>query len=77
MPATGVYSVTVPGVVAGWDAMRSRFGTTCNQAGPNCINVTSGNDPTRWFNQVALGLRYQHNFGLVDFSGSNRVVLLN
>jgi len=27
MPATGFYTVTVPGVVAGWDAMRSRFGT--------------------------------------------------
>jgi gamma-glutamyltranspeptidase/glutathione hydrolase len=27
MPQRGIYSVTVPGVVAGWDAMRSRFGT--------------------------------------------------
>ena len=27
MPARGIYSVTVPGVVAGWDALRSRFGT--------------------------------------------------
>jgi gamma-glutamyltranspeptidase / glutathione hydrolase len=26
MPQRGVYSVTVPGVVAGWDALRSRFG---------------------------------------------------
>jgi gamma-glutamyltranspeptidase/glutathione hydrolase len=26
MPARGVYSVTVPGAVAGWDALRSRFG---------------------------------------------------
>jgi hypothetical protein len=41
--------------------------TTCNQAGPSCINVSSGNDPTRWLNQVAVGLRYQHNFGPVDF----------
>ena len=41
--------------------------TTCNQAGPNCINVSSGNDPTRWINQVGVGLRYQHNFGAVDF----------
>ena len=40
--------------------------TTCNQAGANCITVTSGNDPTRWFNQTAVGLRYQHNFGAVD-----------
>jgi gamma-glutamyltranspeptidase / glutathione hydrolase len=27
MPANGIYSVTVPGAVAGWDALRSRFGT--------------------------------------------------
>jgi gamma-glutamyltranspeptidase/glutathione hydrolase len=27
MPQRGIYSVTVPGVVAGWDAMHSRFGT--------------------------------------------------
>jgi gamma-glutamyltranspeptidase/glutathione hydrolase len=27
MPQRGVYSVTVPGAVAGWDALRSRFGT--------------------------------------------------
>src|SRR3954454_1601513 len=25
MPQRGIYSVTVPGVVAGWDAMRARF----------------------------------------------------
>jgi hypothetical protein len=41
--------------------------TTCNQAGPNCITVSSGNDPTRWLNQTAVGLRYQQNFGAVDF----------
>jgi Gram-negative porin len=39
----------------------------CNQAGPNCINVSAGNDPTRWLNQVGVGLRYQQNFGAVDF----------
>lgn len=27
VPQRGIYSVTVPGVVAGWDAMRTRFGT--------------------------------------------------
>ena len=27
MPNNGIFSVTVPGAVAGWDAMRSRFGT--------------------------------------------------
>src|SRR5437870_13168789 len=26
MPRSGIYSVTVPGAVAGWDAMRARFG---------------------------------------------------
>jgi hypothetical protein len=39
----------------------------CNQAGPNCINVSSGNDASRWYNQVAAGVRYQQNFGAVDF----------
>jgi gamma-glutamyltranspeptidase / glutathione hydrolase len=27
MPQSGIHSVTVPGAVAGWDALRSRFGT--------------------------------------------------
>ena len=27
MPQRGIYSVTVPGVVAGWDALRERFGS--------------------------------------------------
>jgi gamma-glutamyltranspeptidase/glutathione hydrolase len=27
MPNAGIYAVTVPGAVAGWDALRSRFGT--------------------------------------------------
>ena len=26
MPGAGIYTVTVPGAVAGWDAMRTRFG---------------------------------------------------
>src|SRR5262245_54888125 len=26
MPSNGIYSVTVPGAVAGWDALRTRFG---------------------------------------------------
>jgi len=42
-------------------------GVGCNQAGPNCIAVTSGNDATRWYNQVAFGLRFQQTFGAVDF----------
>lgn len=40
--------------------------TTCNQASANCINVTSGNDSTRWYNQVGTGLRFQRTFGAVD-----------
>ena len=40
---------------------------TCNQAGPNCISVTSGNDATRFYNQVGGGVRYQQLFGAVDF----------
>src|SRR5499427_7661553 len=27
MPGSGIYSVTVPGAVAGWEALRGRFGT--------------------------------------------------
>ena len=27
MPSVGIYTVTVPGVVAGWDTLRKRFGT--------------------------------------------------
>jgi hypothetical protein len=42
-------------------------GVGCTQAGPTCINVTSGTDPTRWYNQVGVGLRYQQAFGAVDF----------
>jgi hypothetical protein len=40
---------------------------TCGEASDNCTNLSSGNDPTRWLNQVGLGVRYQHNFGAVDF----------
>nr|WP_294501334.1 porin [uncultured Rhodopila sp.] len=40
---------------------------TCNQAGANCISVTSGNDATRFYNQVGAGVRYQQLFGAVDF----------
>jgi hypothetical protein len=38
----------------------------CNQASTTCINTSSGNDPTRWLNQVGAGLRYQQSFGPVD-----------
>jgi hypothetical protein len=44
-------------------------GVSASQAGPQAINLTSGNDPTRWFNQVGVGLRYQQVFGAVDVKG--------
>jgi predicted porin len=44
-------------------------GAGCSVAGPTCINQTSGVDATRWYNQVGVGLRYQGNFGAVDFKG--------
>jgi hypothetical protein len=40
--------------------------TTCNEAGLNCVSVSSGDDSTRWTNQTAVGLRFQHTFGAVD-----------
>jgi Gram-negative porin len=43
------------------------LGVACNQAGPTCIATTSGNDTTRWYNQVGVGLRFQQTFGAVDF----------
>ena len=42
------------------------LGVGCNQAGPTCISVSSGNDATRWLNQVGVGLRYQQVFGPID-----------
>ncbi|HYZ23137.1 MAG TPA: porin [Rhodopila sp.] len=44
----------------------SGVGVGCTQAGPTCINVTSGSDPTRWYNQVGVGLRWQQTFGPAD-----------
>jgi hypothetical protein len=38
----------------------------CNAASSGCISVTTGNDPTRWLNQVAVGARYQGTFGGVN-----------
>ena len=43
------------------------LGVGCNQAGPTCIATTSGDDTTRWYNQVGVGLRFQQTFGAVDF----------
>jgi hypothetical protein len=39
---------------------------TCNQANASCITVSPGNDPTRWINKPAAGLRYQHSFDPSD-----------
>lgn len=40
--------------------------TACLQASNTCISVTSGDNPTRWYNQFGIGGRYQGNFGAVD-----------
>jgi Gram-negative porin len=39
----------------------------CNEAGPECLAVSSGDDATRWTNMVGAALRYEHSFGAVDF----------
>lgn len=35
----------------------------CAQAGPNCVGTTTGQDGSRWYNQVAAGARWQGTFG--------------
>ena len=40
--------------------------TVCNAANPGCTSLTTGNDPTRWLNQVAVGVRYQGTLGPVN-----------
>jgi hypothetical protein len=47
--------------------MGNSFAGGCAVAGASCIGLTSGNDPTRWYNQVGVGVRYQQAFGAVDF----------
>jgi hypothetical protein len=37
-----------------------------NQAATTCNQTTTGFDPTRWYNQVGVGVRYQGSFGPVD-----------
>jgi predicted porin len=37
-----------------------------NQASSFCNQTTTGIDPTRWYNQVGVGVRYQGSFGPVD-----------
>lgn len=41
-------------------------GAGCGQAAPGCISLSAGNDPTRWLNQVGVGLRWQRGFGPFD-----------
>jgi predicted porin len=38
---------------------------TGTQAATSCATTTTGTDPTRWYNQVAAGVRYQGVFGPV------------
>jgi len=38
----------------------------CLSASADCIAVSSGNDPSRWINRVAAGLRYQGSFAGLD-----------
>ncbi len=40
--------------------------SACATANFACHSVTTGNDPTRWYNQVAAGGRYQGVFGPVS-----------
>lgn len=42
------------------------FGAGCTQASAGCISQSSGNDPTRWLNQLGVGARFQQTFGGVD-----------
>ncbi len=39
---------------------------TCTVAGAGCNSTTTGNDATRWLNQVAVGARYQGTIGPVN-----------
>lgn len=44
----------------------SASAASCTQASANCVTLTSGNDATRWYNQVGVGVRYQQTFGAID-----------
>lgn len=35
-------------------------------AASGCVNTTTGNEPTRWYNQAGVGVRYQGIFGPVS-----------
>jgi len=40
--------------------------SSCTTAGFGCNSATTGNDPTRWYNQVGVGARWQGTFGPVS-----------
>ena len=61
----GLISTATPAATAAGTNIPSG---ACVQAGPTCQAVTSGNDATRWYNQVAVGGRFNQTFGPVDFS---------
>lgn len=41
-------------------------GVSCVAANPQCPNISSGVDGSRWINKVGVGLRYMQAFGPVD-----------
>jgi hypothetical protein len=41
----------------------------CLAAGPGCMSLTTGDDATRWYNQFAVGARYQGDFSGVGLKG--------
>jgi hypothetical protein len=58
-----------PGMDNGFGASTGSTATSptlCAQPGPNCVGTTTGTDGTRWFNQVAVGARWQGSFGPVQ-----------
>jgi hypothetical protein len=46
---------------------------TATEAVTTCATTTTGADPTRWYNQVAAGIRYQGTFGPVVFGAYGMV----
>jgi hypothetical protein len=56
-----------PGMDNGFGASTGATATSptlCAAPGPNCVGTTSGTDGTRWYNQFAVGARWQGDFGL-------------
>jgi hypothetical protein len=61
-------SIGVGGVTGGAASVAApaSISATPGQAGTACNQTTTGLDPTRWYNQVGVGVRYQGSFGPVD-----------